>query len=47
MSRYLDELLRWPFNPGETFALLLLALGIAALSLVPPDHSHRSDNEEE
>jgi hypothetical protein len=37
----------WPFNAGETFALALLAAGIAYVCFfVEPDHSHRNDPED-
>lgn len=42
---YLDQLLRWPFTAGETVGLVILAGAIIALCHVPPDHSHRSNEE--
>lgn len=44
MGDVIDQLLRWPFNAGETVALALLAGGIAALCIfVEPDRSHWGD----
>lgn len=33
----IDQLLTWPFNGGETAALILLVAGIIALNLLPSE----------
>lgn len=35
MQTFLDQLFRWPFNAGETIALLVLSVGLIAVNFAP------------
>lgn len=44
MGNVIDELLRWPFNAGETCGIALFVLGLVCLHVfVEPDRSHWGD----
>lgn len=37
MSAYLDQLLSWPFNAGETVAVVLLVAGAVLVNVLPSE----------